>query len=71
MFAMLVEITERAMAHTRSKQVLVVGGVGCNLRLQEMLAVMAQERGFLVLDYVIEIKCLIILFILRRTISSL
>lgn len=44
-FAMLVEITERAMAHTRSKQVLVVGGVGCNLRLQEMLAVMAQERG--------------------------
>ena len=45
MFAMLVEITERAMAHSRSKQVLVVGGVGCNLRLQEMLAIMAQERG--------------------------
>ena len=54
MFAMLVEITERAMAHTRSKQVLVVGGVGCNLRLQEMLAVMAQERGLLVLDYMIK-----------------
>ena len=44
-FAMLVEITERAMAHSRSDQVLVVGGVGCNLRLQEMLAIMAKERG--------------------------
>lgn len=28
-FAMLVEITERAMAHIGSKQVLIVGGVGC------------------------------------------
>jgi N6-L-threonylcarbamoyladenine synthase len=28
-FAMLVEITERAMAHIRSKEVLIVGGVGC------------------------------------------
>lgn len=28
-FAMLVEITERAMAHVRSKEVLIVGGVGC------------------------------------------
>ena len=44
-FAMLVEITERAMAHSRSPQVLVVGGVGCNLRLQEMLTQMAQQRG--------------------------
>jgi len=44
-FAMLVEITERAMAHCASKQVLVVGGVGCNLRLQEMLSIMAAERG--------------------------
>lgn len=84
---MLVEITERAMAHTGSKevsggeygdcdgfffffrktslsyssltfnllncnsriprrmQVLIVGGVGCNLRLQEMMDIMAQERG--------------------------
>ncbi|KAG8980878.1 putative tRNA threonylcarbamoyladenosine biosynthesis protein kae1, partial [Tulasnella sp. 427] len=44
-FAMLVEITERAMAHVRSKEVLIVGGVGCNERLQEMMGVMAQERG--------------------------
>jgi tRNA A37 threonylcarbamoyltransferase TsaD len=33
-FAMLVEITERAMAHCNSADVLIVGGVGCNLRLQ-------------------------------------
>lgn len=44
-FAMLVEITERAMAHTRSSQVLIVGGVGCNERLQEMMGGMVSERG--------------------------
>ncbi|PWN95501.1 peptidase M22, glycoprotease [Tilletiopsis washingtonensis] len=44
-FAMLVEITERAMAHVGSKEVLIVGGVGCNARLQEMMGVMASERG--------------------------
>ena len=43
-FAMLVEITERAMAHVGSSQVLIVGGVGCNERLQEMMALMAQDR---------------------------
>ena len=42
---MLVEITERAMAHTNSNSVLLVGGVGCNLRLQEMMGIMAEERG--------------------------
>lgn len=45
MFAMLVEITERAMAHIWSKDVLIVGGVGCNKRLQEMMGIMAAERG--------------------------
>ncbi|KAK4993795.1 putative tRNA threonylcarbamoyladenosine biosynthesis protein kae1 [Elasticomyces elasticus] len=44
-FAMLVEITERAMAHVGAKQVLIVGGVGCNMRLQEMMGMMAAERG--------------------------
>mmetsp|Transcript_18789 Transcript_18789/g.28153 ORF Transcript_18789/g.28153 Transcript_18789/m.28153 type:complete len:104 (-) Transcript_18789:113-424(-) len=44
-FAMLVEITERAMAHCDKKDVLIVGGVGCNKRLQQMMAKMAQERG--------------------------
>lgn len=43
-FAMLVEITERAMAHVGSNDVLIVGGVGCNERLQEMMGIMAQER---------------------------
>eukprot|EP01026_Neomeris_dumetosa_P048182 TRINITY_DN41617_c0_g2_i1.p2 TRINITY_DN41617_c0_g2~~TRINITY_DN41617_c0_g2_i1.p2 ORF type:complete len:339 (-),score=49.55 TRINITY_DN41617_c0_g2_i1:375-1391(-) len=44
-FAMLVEITERAMSHCDSKDVLVVGGVGCNIRLQEMMKIMVGERG--------------------------
>uniref|UniRef100_A0A8D0BIB4 N(6)-L-threonylcarbamoyladenine synthase n=1 Tax=Salvator merianae TaxID=96440 RepID=A0A8D0BIB4_SALMN len=44
-FAMLVEITERAMAHTGSQEALIVGGVGCNERLQEMMGIMCKERG--------------------------
>lgn len=44
-FAMLVEITERAMAHTGTNTVLIVGGVGCNKRLQEMMTIMADARG--------------------------
>jgi N6-L-threonylcarbamoyladenine synthase len=44
-YAMLVEITERAMAHVGSKEVLIVGGVGSNLRLQEMMGIMARDRG--------------------------
>ncbi|GAW07972.1 peptidase M22 glycoprotease [Lentinula edodes] len=43
-FAMLVEITERAMAHIGSKEVLIVGGVGSNERLQQMMGIMAHER---------------------------
>lgn len=44
-FSMLVEITERAMAHMGSSQVLIVGGVGSNERLQEMMGIMAMDRG--------------------------
>lgn len=44
-FSMLIETTERAMAHTGSNEVMVVGGVGCNLRLQEMMQIMANERN--------------------------
>nr|MBE5724944.1 putative tRNA N6-adenosine threonylcarbamoyltransferase [Cucujiformia] len=44
-FAMLVETTERALAHVGSSEVLIVGGVGCNLRLQEMMKIMCEERG--------------------------
>jgi len=33
------------MAHCGKKDVLIVGGVGCNLRLQQMMEIMAKERG--------------------------
>jgi N6-L-threonylcarbamoyladenine synthase len=44
-FAMLVETTERAMAHVGATEVLIVGGVGCNERLQDMMREMVSERG--------------------------
>ncbi len=44
-FAMLVEVAERAMAHTGKKELLLAGGVACNKRLQEMCRVMCEERG--------------------------
>lgn len=44
-FSMLIEISERAMAHCGSNEILIVGGVGCNKRLQDMMGVMAEERG--------------------------
>lgn len=44
LFAMLVEITERAMAHCNKNEVLIVGGVGCNERLQEMMRQMVAQR---------------------------
>ncbi|MEK6820004.1 MAG: UGMP family protein, partial [Nanoarchaeota archaeon] len=43
-FAMLVEISERALAHTGKKELLLGGGVGCNKRLQEMCKIMCKER---------------------------
>lgn len=44
-FSMLVEVTERALAHTEKNEVLLGGGVACNKRLQKMVAVMCKERG--------------------------
>lgn len=44
-FAMLIEVTERALAHTDKKEVLLVGGVAANKRLQEMIDIMCKERG--------------------------
>ncbi len=44
-FAMLVEVTERAMAHTEKKEMLLTGGVAANKRLQEMSKIMCEERG--------------------------
>lgn len=43
-FAMLTEVTERALAHTGKNEVLLVGGVAANKRLQEMLKIMCEER---------------------------
>ncbi len=44
-FAMLTEVTERALAHTEKKQVILGGGVGCSKALQEMVGKMCEERG--------------------------
>jgi N6-L-threonylcarbamoyladenine synthase len=43
-FAMLVEVAERALAHTGKKELLLGGGVACNKRLQEMCKIMCKER---------------------------
>lgn len=43
-FAMLVEATERALAHTGKKELVLGGGVACNKRLQEMCKIMCKER---------------------------
>jgi N6-L-threonylcarbamoyladenine synthase/protein kinase Bud32 len=42
---MCVEVTERAMSLAGKNEVLLVGGVGANRRLQEMLLAMCQDRG--------------------------
>lgn len=44
-FAMLTEVTERAMAHTEKDEVLLSGGVASNRRLREMVECMAKERN--------------------------
>jgi N6-L-threonylcarbamoyladenine synthase len=44
-FAMLAEAAERAMAAVGKKELLLVGGVAQNKRLQEMLEIMCRERG--------------------------
>lgn len=44
-FAMLAEVTERAMAHVDKDEVLLGGGVAQNMRLRQMIDDMARERG--------------------------
>lgn len=44
-FAMITEVTERALAHTEKKEVMLAGGVAINRRLQEMISKMANEHG--------------------------
>jgi universal protein Kae1 len=44
-YSMLTEVTERALAHTEKKEVLLTGGVAASKRLTEMLRIMCSERG--------------------------
>lgn len=43
-FSMLVEVTERALAHTKKHEVMLCGGVAANSRLREMLKIMSLEH---------------------------
>ncbi len=53
-FAMLTEATERALAHTGKKEVLITGGVAANRRLKEMIENMCRNRG--ATAYTVELK---------------
>jgi len=44
-FAMSCEVSERALAHTGKRELVLGGGVACNSRLREMAMTMAEERG--------------------------
>jgi glycoprotease/Kae1 family metallohydrolase len=44
LFAMLTEVSERALAHTDKKELLLIGGVAANKRLNKMLEIMCKER---------------------------
>jgi len=44
-YAMLTEITERALAHRRRDAVVLGGGVACNQRLRGMVRSMVEARG--------------------------
>ncbi len=44
-FAMLAEVTERCLAHTKKQELVLIGGVAANKRLIEMLSIMCKERG--------------------------
>ncbi|MEA3378532.1 MAG: KEOPS complex N(6)-L-threonylcarbamoyladenine synthase Kae1 [Nanoarchaeota archaeon] len=44
-FAMLTEVTERAVAHCQKEEVILIGGVAANKRFCEMLNEMCNERG--------------------------
>lgn len=43
-FSMVSEVTERALAHTEKKEVLLTGGVAANRRLQSMLKTIAEDH---------------------------
>jgi len=43
-FSMVTEVTERALAHTEKKEVLLTGGVAANKKLQTMIKAIAEEH---------------------------
>ncbi len=43
-FAMVTEITERALAHSKKREVMLCGGVAANSRLREMISIMTREH---------------------------
>jgi universal protein Kae1 len=43
-FSMVSEVTERALAHTEKKEVLLTGGVAANRRLQSMVKVITEDH---------------------------
>jgi N6-L-threonylcarbamoyladenine synthase len=47
-FAMVTEVTDRALAFTGKREVMVVGGVAANRRLAEMMAAMAERHAAVV-----------------------
>ena len=44
-YAMLAEVTERALAHTRKKELVLAGGVARSRRLQDIMRMVAEEHG--------------------------
>jgi len=44
-YAMLGEVTERALAHTEKEELLLTGGVAANKRLRSVIASIAEEHG--------------------------
>jgi N6-L-threonylcarbamoyladenine synthase/protein kinase Bud32 len=43
-FSMVTEITERALAHSKKREVMLCGGVAANTRLREMISIMTEEH---------------------------
>ncbi|MFW6282556.1 MAG: bifunctional N(6)-L-threonylcarbamoyladenine synthase/serine/threonine protein kinase [Minisyncoccales bacterium] len=44
-FAMMVEVAERALAHCDKQELLLGGGVACNKRLYQMCKIMCEQRN--------------------------
>ena len=44
-YAMLAEVTERALSFLEKKEVIITGGVAASTKLKEMLEIMCKERG--------------------------